>query len=143
MSSHVADFTTRNKILIAKLSNKVIGITNFVKLFSKFDRRHYDLVSKFNTGLKCLLKQGLSELEFHGDLVYKFRKNVGRNDFLLACLVVNPITVKPLSDCHKFGYEYELAANVVGKSKRCRPMSAVLVLCRHILYIVGGSLRDF
>ena len=48
---------------------------------SKFYWRHYDLVSKFNTGLKSLLHQGLSESEFYGDLVYKFRKLVGRNDF--------------------------------------------------------------
>ena len=27
-------------------------------------------------GLKSLLQQGLSELEFYGDLVYKFRKNI-------------------------------------------------------------------
>ena len=45
--------------------------------FSKFYRRHYDLVSIFNVGLKSLLKQGLLEPEFYGDLVYKFRKNVG------------------------------------------------------------------
>ena len=51
------------------------------KTFSKFFRRHYDLVSKFNTGLKSLLKQGLSEHELYGDLVYKFKKIVGRNDF--------------------------------------------------------------
>ena len=41
------------------------------KTFSKFYRRHYDLVSKFNTGFKSLLKQGLSEPEFYDDLVYK------------------------------------------------------------------------
>ena len=41
--------------------------------FSKFYRRHYDLVSKFHTGLKSRLKQGLSEPEFYGDLVYKFK----------------------------------------------------------------------
>ena len=35
----------------------------------------YSLVSKYNVGLKTLLLQGLSETEFHGDLVYKFRKN--------------------------------------------------------------------
>ena len=32
-------------------------------------------------GLKSLLKQGLSELEFYDDLVYKFKKIVGRTDF--------------------------------------------------------------
>ena len=39
------------------------------------------MVSKFSVGLKTLLHQGLSEPEFYGDLVYKFKKNVGRADF--------------------------------------------------------------
>ena len=51
------------------------------KTFSKFYRRHYELVSKFSVGLKTLLHQGLSEPEFYGDLVYKFKKIVGRADF--------------------------------------------------------------
>ena len=84
-------------------------------LFSKFYRRHYELVSKFNVGLKTLLHQGVSEPEFFGDLVYKFQKIVGRADFSgqfrkmivrykrigyninimrqSACLVLNSITV--------------------------------------------------
>ena len=38
--------------------------------------------SKFNVGLKSLPNQGLSESEFYGDLVTKFRKkNVHRNGF--------------------------------------------------------------
>ena len=36
---------------------------------------------KFSVGLKTLLLQGLSEPEFYGDLVYKFRKIIGKNDF--------------------------------------------------------------
>ena len=81
----------------------------------KFYRRHFDIVSKYNVGLKTLLLQGLSEPEFYGDLVYKFRKIIGKNDFpyyfkkiivrykkigyninvmrQTACLVVNPIRV--------------------------------------------------
>ena len=43
--------------------------------------RHYELISKFNIGLKSLLHQGLSELEFYNDLVYKFKKIMGRTDF--------------------------------------------------------------
>ena len=74
MSSHVADFNTRNHILTAKLLKQGYR-------FSKFYRRHYDLVSKFNMGLQSLLKQGLSGPEFYGDIVYKFKKIVGRNDF--------------------------------------------------------------
>ena len=43
--------------------------------------RHFDIVSKYHIGLKTLLLQGLSETEFYGDLVYKFRKIIGKNDF--------------------------------------------------------------
>ena len=50
-------------------------------VFTKFYRRHNELVSKFNVGLKSLLHQGLSEPEFYGDLVYKFKKNRSMTDF--------------------------------------------------------------
>ena len=69
---------------------------------------------KYNVGLKTLLLRGLSELEFYGDLVYKFRKvekmvknyffyyfkkiifrkKIGYNIDVMRqteCLVVNPI----------------------------------------------------
>ena len=39
------------------------------------------MISKFNVGLKSLLHQGLSELEFYGDLVYKFKNIRGMTDF--------------------------------------------------------------
>ena len=73
------------------------------------------MISKYNVGLKTLLSEGLSELEFYGDLVYKFKKLIGINDFSFqfrkiitryrrigynlnvmrqsACLVFNPIMV--------------------------------------------------
>ena len=38
-------------------------------------------MSRYNVGLKTLLLQSLSEPEFYGDLVYKFRKVIGKNDF--------------------------------------------------------------
>ena len=38
-------------------------------------------MSKYNVGLKTLLLQGLSEPEFYGDLVNKFRKINGKSDF--------------------------------------------------------------
>ena len=38
-------------------------------------------MSKYNVGLKTLLLEGLSEPEFYGDLVYKFRKIIGENNF--------------------------------------------------------------
>ena len=73
------------------------------------------LISKYNVGLKTFLSEGLSEPEFYGDLVYKFKKLKGNNDFSFqfrkiitryrrigynlnvmrqsACLVFNPIMV--------------------------------------------------
>ena len=50
-------------------------------MFSKFYRRHSELISKSNVGLKTLFSEGLSESEFYGDLVYKFKKLIGRNYF--------------------------------------------------------------
>ena len=38
-------------------------------------------MSKYNVRLRTLLPQGLSEPEFYADLVYKFRKIIGKNDF--------------------------------------------------------------
>ena len=37
----------------------------------------------YNVGLKTLLSEGLSEPEFYGDLVYKFKKLIGINNFSL------------------------------------------------------------
>ena len=76
---------------------------------------HHETPGKFQVGLKSLLRQGLVESDFYGDLVYKLKKTVGSNNFSAqfikiishykkiryninvlqqtACLVVNPITV--------------------------------------------------
>ena len=66
--SHVDDFNTRNKCLTAKLLKQGYRYHKLRKAFSKFCRRHHELISKFNVGLKSLLHQGLSEPEFYGDL---------------------------------------------------------------------------
>ena len=53
-------------------------------LFPVEIHRYFDIVSKYNVGLKTLPLQGLSEREFHGDLVYKFKKSIGQNRFSLS-----------------------------------------------------------
>ena len=85
------------------------------KAFSKFYRRHSALIEKYSVSLKTLLQQGILESEFYGDLVYRFRKIVGKSNFSdqfrklinrykrigysldimrqTACLVVNRIIV--------------------------------------------------
>ena len=69
------------KCLTAKLFKQDYRYHKIRKAFSKFYRRHYELISKFNVGLKSLVNQGQSEAEFYGDLVYKFKKITGRTDF--------------------------------------------------------------
>ena len=113
--NHFTDFNARNKCLTAKLLQQGYRYHKLRNTFSKFYRRHYELISKYNVGLKTLLSEGLSEPEFYGDLVYKFKKLIGRNDFSFefrkiitryrrigynlnvmrqsACLVFNPIMV--------------------------------------------------
>ena len=114
-SSYVADFNTHNKLLTKKLLKQGYWYHKLRKTFSKFYRRYYNLISKFQVGLKFLLRQGLLEPDFYGDLVYKLKRIVDSNMFsaqfikiishdkkigykinvLLetACLVVNPIMV--------------------------------------------------
>ena len=58
-SSRVADFNTRNKLLTQKLLKQGYLYRKLRKTFSKFYRRYYDLISKFQIGLKSLLRQGL------------------------------------------------------------------------------------
>ena len=76
VSSHVAVFNARNKSLTANLLQQGCRYHKLRKTFSKFYRRHYELVSKFNVGLKLLLHQGLSKPEFNGDLVYKLKEKM-------------------------------------------------------------------
>ena len=80
MSSHT-DFNTRHKLLTAKILKQGYRYHKLRKAFSKYYRRHYDLVSKFNVRLKPLLTEGLKELDFYGDFVYndfsdQFRKTI-------------------------------------------------------------------
>ena len=51
------------------------------KAVSKFYHRHSELIVKYNIGLKTLLQQGISEPIFYGDLVYKFKRIVGKPNF--------------------------------------------------------------
>ena len=74
--NHVTDFNARNKCLTAKLLQQGYRYHKLRKTFSKFYRRHCELISKYNVGLKTLW-----EPEFYGDLVYKFKKLIGSNYF--------------------------------------------------------------
>ena len=93
----VADYSTRNKLLTQKLLKQGYRYHKLRKTFSKFCRRYYDLISKFEVGLKSNLRQGLSEPDFYGDLVYKLKKIVGSKK-------ISAQFIKIISQYKKIGY---------------------------------------
>ena len=61
-------FNARNKYLSTKLLRQGYRYHNKLRrVFCKFYRRHHELVSKFNVGLKSLLHRNQN---FKGDFVY-------------------------------------------------------------------------
>ena len=78
--SNVDDFNNRNLFLTAKLLKQGYRYHKIRKAlnFSEFYHRHSELIDKNNIGLKTLLQQGISEPIFYGDLVYKFKRIVGK-----------------------------------------------------------------
>ena len=67
------------------------------KTFSKFYRRHYELIFKFNVRQKTLLREYISEPKFYGDLAYEFKKLTGRKDFSFQVR-------KAITRCRRIGY---------------------------------------
>ena len=89
---------------------------------------HSALLEKYSVTLKSLLQQGISDPEFYGDLVYRFRKIVGKSNFSeqfrklinrykrigcsldimrqTACLVVNQIIVDGYASWFSFTLAY-------------------------------------
>ena len=67
--------------MISRRKQVDIDIINFVRRFQNFIGGILNILSKYNVELKTLLLQGLSEPELYGDLVYMFRKVIGKNDF--------------------------------------------------------------
>ena len=63
------------------------------------------MISKFQAGLKSLLRQGLSEPDFYGDLVYKLKKIVGFNNFSAQFIEI-------ISHYKKIGYNINVFATV-------------------------------
>ena len=75
------DFSTRNTLLTKRVLKQGCWYHKIVKTLFKLYRQYFDLISQFNIGLKSLLRQGISQPELYGDLVYKLKKTVGLNKF--------------------------------------------------------------
>ena len=80
--SNVNDFNNRNLFSTAKLLKQGYRYNKIRKAFSKFYYRHSELIVKYMIGLITLLQHGISEPIFYGDLVYKFKRIVGKPNFI-------------------------------------------------------------
>ena len=72
-SSHVDDFNNRNRSLSAKLLKQGYRYNKLRKAFSKFYRRHFELIEKYHVSLKKFLQQGISNPEFYGVCYIRLR----------------------------------------------------------------------
>ena len=79
ISSNLGDFDCRNGALTARLLGRDYRDFKLRGVFSGFCRGYGLLVEKYSVSLKTLLQQGMSAPEFYGDLVYRFRKIVGKS----------------------------------------------------------------
>ena len=92
-SSHVTDFNNRNTFLTAKLLKQGYRYHKLHKAFSKFYRRHFELIKKKSCqSEKKLMQQGTCNPEFYGDLVYKFKKSLEIQSSLIFSNVLYTVT---------------------------------------------------
>ena len=79
--SNVDALNNRKLFLSAKLLKQGYRYHKIRKAYSKFYHRHSELIVQYNIGLKTLLQQGISEPILYGDLVFKFKRIVGKSNF--------------------------------------------------------------
>ena len=76
-SSHVTDLNNRNKFLTAKLLKQGYRYHKLRKAFSKFYRRHFELVEKYHVSLKKNLCNKVFVIQNFMEIWYKnFRKSL-------------------------------------------------------------------
>ena len=75
VSGRVGGFGARNGVLTANLLRQGYGCRRIRWAFSKFYRRHFGMVTKYNVGLRGLLLGGLSEPEFYERVGRKILRN--------------------------------------------------------------------
>ena len=92
---NVDDFNKRN-FFLTKLLKQGYRYHKIRKSFPKFYHRHSEFIFKYNTGLKTLLQQGISEPISYDDLVYKLKRVfVRKPNFSYQLKKMNAIVCMP------------------------------------------------
>ena len=99
--NNVKDFNERNLCITCKLLKQGYRYHKLRKTFCKFYRRYQDLIQKYNCSLTVLLRQGISQPVFYGDLIYALRKIIGKINF-------SSLFVKTICKFKKKGYHHDI-----------------------------------
>ena len=81
VSSYITFLNARNKLLTAKVLNQRYRYHQLRKAFSKFYRRNFDLVSKFNVGHNLFSNKAYRSLNF------MVTKNINSGKYMLAIIL--------------------------------------------------------
>ena len=139
MSSHVADFNARNKSLTAKLLQQSYRYHKLRKTFSKFYRRHYELVSKFNVVHQSFVTTAPPPhlRGFAGDS----RANVWGSDFLSSLAVPRKCRACDIMQIYPRGiYDYKEQVMSLSRSPQCKAYSRAVMDEKSLspIFPVGG-----
>ena len=74
-SSHITDFNNRNKFLTAKLLKQGYRYHKLCKAFSKFFRRHFELIEKYHVSLKKNLCNKVFVIQNFMEIWYRNLRN--------------------------------------------------------------------
>jgi hypothetical protein len=78
------DVNERNNFITSKLLKQGFRYHKLQKYFTIFYNHNFDLISKSKSDLKTLLRQGISQSGFYGDMIYKLRKILGHGNFFFC-----------------------------------------------------------
>ena len=96
--SDVSDFNDRNLCLTEKLLHQGFRYHKLIKTFSKFYYRYIELLRKFGSTCRALIKQGVSHPNFYGNIIYKAHKFINCPSGL----------IDPLNKLIHKGYKYSI-----------------------------------
>ena len=95
--NNVLDFNERNLCITEKLLHQGFRYHKLVKTFTKFYHRYKDIIRKYSSTCRLLIRSGISHPIFYGNILYKAQR----------CQYSPQKLTKPLNRLIKKGYSYD------------------------------------
>ena len=94
----VSDFNERNLYITEKLLHQGFRYHKLVKTFSKFYHRYQNIITKYRSTSRFLIRHGISHPIFYGNILYKAQKHFRSPQKL----------IKPINRLIRSGYRYDI-----------------------------------